>query len=66
MKPLEIAVYRELQESLDKLPVGFPATKSGVELKLLAYLFTFEEAKVAKHLKFTHEPLITIHDRITV
>lgn len=64
MKSLEIAVYRELQESLDKLPVGFPATKSGVELKLLAYLFTFEEAKVAKHLKFTHEPLITIHDRI--
>lgn len=64
MKPSEIAVYRELQESLDKLPVGFPPTKSGVELKLLKYLFTVDEAKIVKHLNFTHEPLTTIYERI--
>ncbi|MHA1915896.1 MAG: hypothetical protein ACW97V_16205, partial [Promethearchaeota archaeon] len=64
MKPTEIAIYRELQESLDKLPVGFPATKSGVELKLLAYLFTPEEAKIVIHLKFTHESLASIYKRI--
>lgn len=26
------AVYRELQKHLDDMPVGYPATKSGVEI----------------------------------
>ncbi len=64
MKLEEKNIYRELQEHLDKLPIGFPPTKSGVELKLLKYLFTPEEAKVAAKLSFTYEPLSTIYKRI--
>lgn len=64
MNETETRIYRELQEHLDKLPVGFPATKSGVELRLLEYLFTLEEAKVALKLSFKYEPLSTIYDRL--
>ncbi|MEE9379559.1 MAG: hypothetical protein V3V33_16155 [Candidatus Lokiarchaeia archaeon] len=39
MSAEEIKIYRKLQEHLDRLPIGFPSTKSGVELKLLKYLF---------------------------
>ena len=40
-------VYRRLQEHLDSLPVGYPATQSGVELRILKRLFTEEEAEMA-------------------
>ena len=36
--------YRKLQEHLDKMPVGYPATQSGVEINLLKTIFTPEEA----------------------
>jgi len=39
-------VYRRLREFMDRLPGGFPATKSGVELKLLKKLFAPDEAEV--------------------
>jgi electron transport complex protein RnfB len=42
--------YKHLAEQLDKLPNGFPATEDGAELKLLARLFTPEEANVASQL----------------
>jgi len=45
-------VYRKLQEHLNKMPVGFPATQSGVEIRVLKHLFTPKEAEVALHLKF--------------
>ena len=64
MKSEELSIYRQLQKHLDKLPIGFPPTNSGVELKLLKYLFTPEEAKVAAKLSFTYEPLSTIYERI--
>ena len=40
-------VYRQLQQHLDKLPIGFPRTESGVEIEILEYFFTAEEAKAA-------------------
>jgi len=40
-------VYRRLQQHLDAMPVGFPATASGIELRILRRLFTPEEAEVA-------------------
>jgi Pyruvate/2-oxoacid:ferredoxin oxidoreductase delta subunit len=40
-------IYRRLAEHLDDLPAGFPATKSGVELRILRRLFTEEEADMA-------------------
>jgi len=64
MKLEDMKIYRKLQEHLNKLPIGFPPTKSGVELKLLQYLFTPKEAKVATKLSFTYETLNTIYERI--
>jgi len=46
----ERVVYRELQQHLDKSPVGYPSTESGVDIQLLKYLFTTEEAIIAKYL----------------
>jgi len=37
--------YINLREFLDKFPVGFPETESGVEIKILKRLFTKEEAE---------------------
>ncbi len=42
--------YRQLAERLNDLPNGFPPTEDGRELKLLAKLFTPEEAELASHL----------------
>ena len=43
-------VYSELARYLDDLPGGFPATESGVELRILRRLFTPEEAELALRL----------------
>jgi len=60
--------FRELQQHLDKMPVGFPPTKSGVELRLLKHFFTPEEAKIATKLKFAwtenYEPFEIIYERV--
>lgn len=47
-------IYKQLACVLDRIPNGFPKTKSGVELKLLAKLFTPTEAALACRL--TLEP----------
>ena len=56
-------VYRRLQQHLDQMPVGFPATDSGVELRLLEHLFTPEEAAIALHLSAFPEPVGRIQAR---
>ncbi|GAH69773.1 unnamed protein product, partial [marine sediment metagenome] len=56
-------VYRRLQEHLNNMPVGFPATQSGVEIRVLKHLFTPEDAEVALHLKFQPEPLKKVYRR---
>ena len=48
-------IYKQLARILDGIPEGYPATDSGVELKILAKLFTTEEAMLACHLEL--EPL---------
>ena len=50
-------VYRRLQKHIDVMPVGFPATASGVELSILRRLFTPEEAEAALLLSALPEPL---------
>ena len=50
-----IDVYRKLQEHLDKMPIGFPSTKSGSDIRVLKHLFTPQEAEVAMFLKFGWE-----------
>ncbi|MCR4440011.1 MAG: 4Fe-4S binding protein [bacterium] len=42
--------YKKLAQRLDQIPNGFPRTESGVELRLLAKLFTPEEAALAAEL----------------
>lgn len=37
-------IYRELQERLDHYSLGFPATESGIELKILKRLFSTDDA----------------------
>ena len=56
-------IYRQLQKHLDKAPVGYPATESGVELRLLKHLFTEEEAQIALNLSVLPEPVEKIHKR---
>lgn len=47
-------LYRELQQHLDKYPVGFPATGSGVDIDILKYFFTEEEARISLCLGLTN------------
>ena len=58
------SVYRRLRRHLDRTPVGYPATKSGIELRILRSLFTPEEAEVALELSVIPEALATIHKRL--
>ena len=48
----EEEVYRDLQKQLNKQPVGYPATKSGVEIRLLKRFFSPEEARLAMKLSY--------------
>ncbi len=45
-------IFRRLQERLDLFSMGFPATDSGIELKILRYLFSEEDA--AMFLSMSH------------
>lgn len=55
--------YKELRKHLDKMPVGFPPTFSGVELRLLKMMFTIPESQVALYLDYKPESLETIYDK---
>ncbi len=59
-------VYRKLAQRLDAIPHGFPGTESGVELRLLAKIFTPEEATLAAAMRLTHEPAADIAERAGV
>ena len=56
--------YKALAERLDALPNGFPPTDDGVELRLLAHIFTPEEAALAAQLRLTLETHAQIADRL--
>jgi ferredoxin len=56
-------IYRQLQKHFDRAPVGYPPTKSGVELSLLKHFFTEEEARVALNLSLMPETAEKIHKR---
>jgi len=59
-------VYTRLREFLDGLPGGFPATESGVELKILQRYFTPEEAELVMQLQPMPEPAGAIAARLGV
>jgi Pyruvate/2-oxoacid:ferredoxin oxidoreductase delta subunit len=55
--------YRRLQEFLDRLPLGFPRTASGVETAILKKLFSEEEAELALLLSPVPEEARSIAER---
>ena len=57
-------IYKTLAQYLDTLPGGYPATESGIELRILKRLFTPEEAEIAVHLTLMPEPASAIAQRI--
>jgi Na+-translocating ferredoxin:NAD+ oxidoreductase subunit B len=56
--------YQDLAKRLDALPQGFPATDDGMELRLLAKLFTAQEAALAAQLRMTLEKPAEIAGRL--
>jgi electron transport complex protein RnfB len=56
--------YKRLAERLDSLPNGFPPTQDGAELRLLANIFTPEEAELAAQLRIPLETAEQITTRL--
>lgn len=56
-------VYRLLQQHLDRQAVGFPASRTGADLRLLRRLFAPEEARLALHLSYHPTPQAAIAAR---
>jgi Pyruvate/2-oxoacid:ferredoxin oxidoreductase delta subunit len=61
---LKDEVYITLQKHLDHQPVGFPATRSGAEIKILKHIFTPAEAEITSYLSYRLEPLGIIFNRV--
>jgi electron transport complex protein RnfB len=55
--------YRKLQQHLNRQAVGFPATRTGADIKLLKHIFSPMVAEIAACLDFRSEPLETIFER---
>ena len=56
--------YKQLAERLDSLPNGFPPTEDGAEVRLLAKIFTPEEAELASKLRMKLETAQQISERL--
>ena len=56
--------YRKLQKHIDRMPLGFPESDTGLDIKLLKYHFNPEEAEIALNLSMLPEPLERIHKRM--
>ena len=56
--------YRRLQQHLDRGPAPFPATESGVELRILKRLFSEEQARIALELSAIPEPIHIVQRRL--
>lgn len=56
-------IYHTLRDVLDTIPNGFPATESGVEIKILKKIFTEEEAALTAQLKLKWETPDQIAER---
>ncbi|MBN2029333.1 4Fe-4S dicluster domain-containing protein [bacterium] len=60
----EKTIYKNLQKHLNNQPVGFPATHSGIEIRLLKHFFTPEEAQLALCLNYKPTPMEQIYEKI--
>jgi len=59
----EDQLYRDLQLHLDKETIGFPATESGSDIRLLRQLFPPDQAEAATLLTYRYESLDQIRAR---
>ena len=51
-------VYRKLQQHIDeRMPVGFPRSESGADIRILKHLFTPEEANLVLYLSALPESI---------
>ena len=57
-------VYQKLAIHLDNLPAGFPATDTGIEIRILRRLFSSQEARIAVALTMLPEPTAAIAARL--
>jgi electron transport complex protein RnfB len=57
-------VYVKLREFMNTLPVGYPSTPSGVEIRILKKLFSPEEAELTMRLKTEPEEVPAIAARL--
>ena len=56
-------IYRKLAQRLDAIPNGYPATESGVELRLLEKMFTPQQAALAAVMRLSRETAADIAER---
>ncbi len=54
-KNMSDTIYRNLQEKLDNYAIGFPATETGIEIKLLKKLFSEPDARLFLELTLSLE-----------
>ncbi len=59
-------IYRELQQRLDTYSLGFPATASGIEIRILQRLFSEEDAKMFLALSPMVEPPEPVAERMAI
>lgn len=62
-KTMSEEIYRELRKQLDQYSLGFPETKSGIEMKILQKLFTEEEAALYLDLTMQLEAPESVAER---
>jgi Na+-translocating ferredoxin:NAD+ oxidoreductase subunit B len=60
---MDESVYIQLAAALDALPNGFPRTASGVELRILAKIFSAGEALLGSQMSGEFEPAATIAEQ---
>jgi Na+-translocating ferredoxin:NAD+ oxidoreductase subunit B len=60
---MDESVFARLAEALNRLPNGFPRTSYGVELRILAKIFSPQEALVSSQLSGDFEPAAAIAAR---
>ncbi len=63
-KTMQTDMYRQLQKQLDQYSMGFPATESGIELKILQYLFSETDAAMFTALSPMLETAETVAFRL--
>ncbi len=56
--------YRALQKHLNKQPVGYPSSITGVELRLLRDVFTLPEVAVALELDHKPQPVEAVLEKV--